>query len=238
MTATLSAVRTEVRNLIDEQTAAFWTDAQLNGWINQGCQDMARRALCLRTTLQVPVVANTQNYPAPANMYQLYRLEFVPSTGTFIYPVTFMGYNEADQAWGTYQQFPAAWPEIAVLWNNPGSVTITGNSSPLQIRLFPVPAQSGVLNVFYYREIVTAVNDSDQIDCLPGWEDLATEYAVYKAKRKDKESDWQGAFSFYEQRLNDLIMISGTFQDQAGTFSTGQGMWPPWAQGGYGGSDW
>ena len=85
----------------------------------------------------------------------------------------------------------------------------------MQIRLFPVPAQSGVLNVFYYRNFVPAVNDTDQLDTLPGWEDLPIEFAVYMAKRKDKESDWQDAFAFYEQRLNDMIMVSGTFSDQA-----------------------
>jgi hypothetical protein len=241
MTMSLGDARTEVRDLIDEANAQFWTDAQLNTWINQGCWDIARRALCLRQTSQVPVIAEVQNYPAPVDMYQLYRIEFVPSTGSFIYPLTFMGYNEADQAWGTYQSFPAAWPEIVVLWNNPGVDQVLVNpslSSPLQMRLFPVPAQTGTLNVFYYRNVVTAVNDGDQLDTLPGWEDLAVEYAVYKAKRKDKEADWQDAFNFYEARLNDLIMVSGNFHDQAGTFSTGQGQWPPWAIGSYGGSDW
>jgi hypothetical protein len=106
------------------------------------------------------------------------------------------------------------------------------------LRLFPVPAQSGVLNVLYYRQVVPAVADTDQLDTIPGWEDLAVEYAIYLCKRKDKEPDWQDAFAFYEQKLNDMIQITGTFQDQAGTFSTGQGSWPPWAIGSYGGSDW
>lgn len=230
---TLATARTEVRDLIDEASAQFWTDAQINTWLNQGVQDIARRALCLRQLTPVPVTANTQNYAAPADIYELYRVEFVPSTGSFIYPLTFMGYQEADQAWGTYQSFPAAWPEIFTLWHNPGPSGQVGGSA-LQIRLFPVPAQAGVLNVFYYRQVVVAVADSDQLDTLPGWEDLVVEFAVYKAKRKDKEKDWQDAYNFYEQRLNDMISVSGTFQDQAGTFSTGQSSWPPWAMGGDG----
>lgn len=236
MTMTLATARTGVRDLLDEASAQFWTDAQLNNWINQGCSDIARRSMTLRQLTQVAVTAETQNYDAPTDMYQIYRIEFIPNTGVFIYPLTFMGYQEADQAWGTYQQFPAAWPEIFTFWNNPGATTAT--PSTLQIRLFPVPAQDGVLNVFYYRTVVPAVADGDQLDTIPGWEDLAIEYAVYLAKRKDKEPDWQDAFAFYEQKLNDMIMVTGTFQDQAGTFSTGQGQWPPWAIGSYGGSDW
>ena len=34
MTVTQLQARTEVRALLDETTAAFWTDAQLNSWIN------------------------------------------------------------------------------------------------------------------------------------------------------------------------------------------------------------
>lgn len=233
MTITLADAREQVRDLIDESTAQFWTDDQLNRWINQGVQDIARRSLALRKISQVAVTAETQNYPAPTDIYEIYRVEFVPSTGSFIYPLTWMGYQEADQAWGTYQSFPAAWPEIFTLWNNPGA-----NGATLTIRLFPVPAQAGVLNVFYYRQVVVAVADGDQIDTLPGWEDLAVEYAIYMAKRKDKEKDWQDAFSFYEQKLNDLIAVSSTFQDQAGTFSTGQSGWPPWANGMMNNGDW
>ena len=236
MTLTLAQARTEVRDILDEATQAFWTDAQLNSWLNQGCADIARRALCLRKLSTVAVVANTQNYNAPSDIYQLYRVEFVPSTGSFIYPLTWMGYQEADMAWGTYQSFPAAWPEIFVLWSNPGATT--QSPATLQIRLFPVPAQAGVLNVFYYRQVVQASADGDQLDTLPGWEDLAVEYAVYKAKRKDKEADWQDAFSFYEQKLNDMIMVSATFQDQAGTFSTGQSSWPPWANAQLNSGEW
>lgn len=236
MTWTLAEARTEARDILDEANAQFWTDAQLNTWINQGCADIARRALCLRSMATPAVTANVQNYNAPSDMYELYRVEFVPSTGTFIYPLTFMGYQEADQAWGTYQSFPAAWPEIFTLWINPGRTT--ASPANLEIRLFPVPSQPGVLNVLYYRQTVLAVFDGDQIDTLPGWEDLAVEYAVFKAKRKDKEADWQDAFSFYESRLNDMILVSGTFQDQAGTFSTGQSSWPPWANAQLGQGEW
>lgn len=235
-TMILSDAIISVRDILDESSAQFWSDLQITNWLNQGCADIARRSMTLREMSTVAVTANVQNYPAPVDIYQLYRVEFVPTTGTFIYPLTFMGYQEADQAWGTYQQFPAAWPEIFTLWNNPGATTAT--PSTLTIRLFPVPAQSGVLNVFYYRRTVPAVIGTDQLDTVPGWEDLAVEYAIYLAKRKDKEPDWQDAFSFYEQKLNDMIMVTGTFQDQAGTFSTGQGQWPPWAIGSYGGSDW
>ena len=235
-TITLATARTNVRDMLDESSPQYWTDAQLNLWLNQGVMDIARRAMVLRQITTVAVTANTQNYAAPSDIYEIYRVEFIPSTGTFTYPLSFMGWQEADQAWGTYQSFPAAWPEIFTLWNNPGMAA--ASPSTLTIRLFPVPAQAGVLNVLYYRQVVQAISDSDQLDTIPGWEDLAEEYCIFKAKRKAKEPDWQDAFNFYEQRLNDMIMVTQTFQDQAGSFSTGQSSWPPWANAALNSGEW
>ena len=44
MAVTLLQARTEVRALLDESSANFWTDDQINSWLNQGCSDIARRA--------------------------------------------------------------------------------------------------------------------------------------------------------------------------------------------------
>jgi hypothetical protein len=239
VTQTLSDAIEAVRDILDEANPAFYTDEQLTRWLNQGCADIARKAMCLRNIVEVPVTAETQNYQGPADMYELYRIEFAPTDSSFTYPLTFMGWQEADQAWGTYQSFPAAWPEIFTLWNNPGPTSgVQAETSPLMIRLFPVPAQGGNLNVLYYRNVVPVANDGDQLDTLPGWEDIVVEYAIAKAKRKNKERDWQDAMNFYEARLNDAIMVSATFQDQAGTFSTGQSSWPPWANGMMNSGEW
>lgn len=38
---------TEVRSLINETTASFWTDAQLQEWLDQGISDIAARTGCI-----------------------------------------------------------------------------------------------------------------------------------------------------------------------------------------------
>ncbi len=40
---------TEVRSLINEATASFWTDAQLQNWLDQGISDIAARGLVLQS---------------------------------------------------------------------------------------------------------------------------------------------------------------------------------------------
>jgi hypothetical protein len=219
---TLTNCLTEVRSLLDEPTAQFWSNSELTTWINQGCENFAQRTRTLRTQETVSVVANQQNYTAPPDQYALYRVEYQPTaTGqVFIYPLDFMGYNEMDQAWGVYQTFPAAWPQAYTLWGNPPN---------LQIRLFPVPDQAGILNVFGYREPVAVVNNTDLVDILQGYEEAVIEYAVFKAKRKDKDPSWQEAKQNYEDILTDATNNTGWFTDQPGQMTTGQSQWPPWA---------
>jgi hypothetical protein len=217
-----------VRDIIDEPVAQFWSDQQLQRWINLAVQDFARRTRTLREKQPVTVAANVQNYTAPGEMFALNRVEFQPSsTGqVFIYPLDFMGYNESDQAWGVYQTFPAAWPQMFTLWGNPPN---------LQIRLFPVPDQAGVLNVFGYREAVECQLVTDPVDILTGYEEAVYEYVTFKAQRKDKDPAWQDAKMRYEEIVTAAMDNTGNFTDQPNQFTTGQSQWPPWA---LTGSDW
>lgn len=55
-------IRTLVRKGLGETTAAFWTNDELNTYINVGCKDIAWRLKCLRTSgyiSSVSCVANT-----------------------------------------------------------------------------------------------------------------------------------------------------------------------------------
>lgn len=55
-------IRTLIRKNLGETTAAFWTDIELNTWIDDGCDDLAFRAKCLRTTTLATPVLNTAEY--------------------------------------------------------------------------------------------------------------------------------------------------------------------------------
>jgi hypothetical protein len=98
----------------------------------------------------------------------------------------------------------------------------------MSIVLYPVPSQAGSLTVFYYQQIVPAVATTDNIDVLSGWEDTVHDYAVYRALRKDADPRWQDFKSTYEEKLVAMIDTTRTFQDQAGTFTTGQSALPSW----------
>ena len=70
--------RTEIRDLsrkkLGETTAAFWTDTELNNFINFGCKDVANRVKCLRSSTvisSVSCVASTAVSAARSNEYTI-----------------------------------------------------------------------------------------------------------------------------------------------------------------------
>jgi hypothetical protein len=218
MAVALPTTLANVRSLLDEPAAQFWSDAELTNWINQGCAEVARRVEWKRTTAQIPVTINTQQYTAPIDVYRIYRLEFVPTSSNLTYTVEFRGYMEMDQIWGINQQWPASYPLYYTLWKVPPTMNII---------LYPVPSQNGTLTVYYYQE-VTPASGSANIDCLSGWEDVVEDYAVYRALRKDADPRWQEFKGTYEDKLVAMMNSTRTFQDQAGTFTTGQAALPSW----------
>jgi hypothetical protein len=219
MTQTLSVALSSVRSLLDEPSAQFWSDAELTHWINAGCTDLARRVEWKRAQATIAVTGGTQSYTAPVDTYRIYRIQFTPTSSQNTYTVEFRGYMEMDQIWGINQQWPASYPLYYTLWKVPPTMSII---------LYPVPSQAGNLTVFYYQQVVPAVATTDNIDVLSGWEDTVDDYACYRALRKDADPRWQDFKASYEEKVTAMIDTTRTFQDQAGTFTTGQSALPTW----------
>lgn len=219
---TLATAISEVRSLLDEPTAAFWSNTELTNWINEGCKDVARRAETKQAEAFITVVATTQVFSAPADTYRIHRITFIQTpTGVSpnTYTLEFRGYMEMDQIWGINQNWPATYPLYYTLWTHPPT---------LKIITYPVTSTPGKLNIFYYKQIVTATTTTSDIDILPGWEDVIYDYAMYRALRKDGDPRWQEARTIYETKLQALVDRTRTFQDQANFFSTGQAALPAW----------
>jgi len=57
-----STIRDLIRKRLGETTAAFWTDAELNNWINMACQDLAFRVKCLKDKDYISSIESTADY--------------------------------------------------------------------------------------------------------------------------------------------------------------------------------
>lgn len=226
MPDTLTVALTNVRSLIDEPVAQYWSDSELTTWLNQGCQEVQRVAEWKRAIGNITTVVAQQAYVAPSDLLRLYRLEFVPNNNTsYTYSLEFRGYNEMDAAWGNLKTLPSAYPEQYTLWKFPSDKT--PGTLGLQILLYPVPNVAGTLNLYYYQAITPVAAGSDELDILPGWEDCLYNFAAYRALRKDSDPRSKEFQSDFMTQLDQLKTISRTYTDQANFFSTGQQNYNP-----------
>ena len=226
MTVSMTTAITEVRALLNEPSAQFWTQAQLQSWINQGCQDVARRAETLWQEVTIQTFPNQQNYAFPADFLDMHRAEFTIANSQQTFNLEYRGINQMDEIWGILHSLPAAWPQYCTIRQN-------SSNGPF-LMLYPAPAASGFLTVYYYRAAVPASAGGlpPNIDCMPGWEDIVYDYAVFKAKRADQDPTWQEAKGLYESNLTEMINRTRSLSDQAETVTTGIPQWPIYAYGG------
>jgi len=59
---TEATARAQVRSLIGEASASFWTDAELNAWISEGVEDVTSRSLCLQVSDTIALVTAQNEY--------------------------------------------------------------------------------------------------------------------------------------------------------------------------------
>jgi hypothetical protein len=227
-TVSLTTALTNVRSFLNEPIQQEWADSQLTAYLNMGQADVQRKSEALRQLSTVAVTANVQSYIAPSDSLRIYRVEYVPGGMPTLqtYSLEFRGYNEMDAIWGIYQQYTGAYPSLYTLWNQPPE---------LKIVTYPVPAENGTLNVFYYRQPVAMASGSDTMDCLPGFEDVIYDYAVYRALRQDADPRWKDQWQLYSEDLQNLVDMSRNFTDQPNAFSSGSMNVPSWL---VTGSDW
>lgn len=223
MADTLVTLRTRCRQRLDETTARFWADADLNVWINEGARDIARRAEVLMATSTINTVANTQQYALPSTTLRVYRVEWSRdgATGTSVVPLEYRDFNSMDGVWWSAQKTSKGDPSCYTMWGFPPSLNLV---------LYPTPDVSVTagINIYYYRLPTAAAADGDTVEVPEGWSDLILDYAEYSAWRKDGNPAWQESKGLYEQKLLTLIDHSRRWTDQADSIQYGAFPLPRW----------
>jgi hypothetical protein len=80
-----SAIRDKARMALGETTASFWTDAQLNTWINDGIRDISWRTKCLKKDSLGTSVTDQGEYALLTmfpTLYEMLELYFYDVTTT------------------------------------------------------------------------------------------------------------------------------------------------------------
>lgn len=220
MSDTLLSMRTKVRRRLDESTARFWTDADLNEWINEGAREVARRAETLQATTNISSVADTQQYSLPSNVFRVHRVEFTrdPSRSTAL---EYRDFNTMDSIWwGSHYMSPG----------DPYWYTMWGFPPTLAMIVYPTPPDSiaDAFKVYYYRMPATASADGDSVEIPSGWDDIILDYCEYSAFRKDADPRWSDAKALFEAKMQNMVDTTRRWTDQAGSYDTGIGPLPRW----------
>lgn len=218
MSTTLTTALSRVRDHLNEATAREWSDAQLTQFINEGVRDVARRAEVLQTKADVSVTAGTQEYTIPTDALRVTRCEYTPTGSSSIYPLEYRDFNAADQIWWTSRATSRGTPVLYTLFGYPPSIKTT---------LYPTPSQDGKLSVYYYKLPALISTGSETLGVPEGWEDLVVYYAEYMALRRDADPRWQEAFQLYEAKLQDMMILTRRWTDQAGVVVSDTGLAVP-----------
>lgn len=66
ITMTRADIRNMARKRLGETTAAFWSDTELNGWIDKGIKDIAFKSKVLKDNTYITATADTMEYTLSA----------------------------------------------------------------------------------------------------------------------------------------------------------------------------
>ncbi len=215
---TLLDLREDVRSRLNEVSQRFWQDSELDRWINQALTEVARRSETLQDRAEITTTANLQEFAMPVDTIRVYRVEWMPTSGTPIYPLEYRDFSSMDGAWYTSQDMTTGTPALYSMWGYPPN---------LKIILYPKPAEAGRIRVFYYRLPATIASDIDTAEIPAGWENLVALHCEYVALRKDADQRWQEAKQLFEEGLNSMLTLTRRWTDQSDSIQSASGSWLP-----------
>lgn len=177
----LSNLRDNVRTIINEATAAFWTDAELNRLINDGERDVAIKSLCLENIDTATTTASTRLVQFSG--HKILHVEYTDAT----YPLGLIRIRPNQLGRIPYN---GATPQFYFQWGN-------------QVIIDPIPATTYNLNLYIadYPEYEMS-SDTDEPQVPKRFHELIILHAVYRALMKDRKFATAGAiYQAYSSEL-------------------------------------
>jgi len=157
MSQNLSGYITEVRRLLHDANANFYTDQQLTDYINSARERITRDSGCLRTiqVTQIPApVANpvngvTATNPVIWNPSTFYALNTFVFSNVFVYQVTTAG--TSDSTAPPYPQGNTNYPPSTQFFNGTLGLTYVGNCEQIPFSTLPQGQQTlDIVNINLY----------------------------------------------------------------------------------------
>lgn len=196
----LGYIRGLVRKRLGETTAAFWQDSELNGYINDGIQDIAYKTKCIVTSSTFNAFTDQASYGLQSNLptaWSITEMYFYNITTLKWYKLRSTSRTELDETQPGWMSAPSQLP-YQFWWDRELDT----------IYVYPAPSSTYVssqcVKAFYSTQAPAVANDTD-IPSIPQPMHLAIiDYAVAFAFETrgfgDKAND---AWNKYKTRMMD-----------------------------------
>ena len=185
----LLAMRTEVRSRIAETATTFYSDAEINGWLNAGQLDLAQRLPnetlhTLREISESETIAGVQTYSLPADFL---RWRGVSYEGT---PCRMIGFEELRAInGGNVFWTPTASDPAAFVWKT--------------LDIYPKPTEDNKkVSLYYVKRPTQMTGDAAECSLPKELHEAVIFYACAIAHSKDQNYD---AAAHFRQAYQDVI---------------------------------
>jgi len=177
-------MRTQVRAYLNEPTPNFFSNAEINAWLNRAQEMFVRKCPVLEDVATSDVNDGVQNYDLPGDCIKVTRVEY---DETRLQEIRVRDYDKMSADNTSEEGTPAYY----FVWND-------------FIRLWPIPSADGVekLKIHYLRTPITMATDGAPPEIPQDYDEALVFYATSRGKMKDGE--FQDA-QWFEGKFNELL---------------------------------
>ena len=198
--STPAQIITEVRDMLNEPTAAQWTDTMLRRWINEAGRDLARVTRHIRRTTSVALSAGFNSTTLEGD----------------VIAVEAAYWNETGQAEWTeleashLEEFMRNAANRPSTEGRPWFFTTMGSQPAVNLTIYPIPTNDGNLQLFEIiipTPIAEDGSDDDTAINIPyTWYDALADYCQYKAMLRDRDELFREALQSYQEKRDALVV--------------------------------
>lgn len=192
----LGTMRTNIRNLINEPSAGFWTDVQLNSYINMAVERMnsiisTERQDYFTVSATFTALQNVRDYSFPSDCKYIRRMEIYdtadPNNITKIDELKFPRL-EANGDWLFTQN------------GQPQRYIIRAT----QFAIEPIPDDNYPMRIYYDQIQPALAVDTDVPTGPVDFHDMIVYWAAFLAKKQNQEDD-MGFANLFDKRKAEMI---------------------------------
>lgn len=199
-----SEIRTDVRTLLNEATAGFWTNANLNTYINKANQRVntiiaATREDYFTESSTFSTVAATKSYAFPTDCRFIRRIEHYSTSDAG-------DIEKLDELKFPRTEMQGEWPFTET--GRPKRYSVFGT----QFNLGPIPDAVYTMRIYYDSRKSDLASDTDSPSSPTDFHDMIVYWTCVLALAQNKESseEFVGLFNIRKAELIQSILSRGS----------------------------